>query len=55
MQDLTYAELHVQKDGKAQTIRLDQGKITAVDNSSITLAENDGSEVDGAPSMATRK
>jgi len=45
MQDLTYAELHVQKDGKAQTIRLDQGKITAVDQSSITLAENDGNEV----------
>ncbi len=45
MGDLTYAELHVQKDGKAQTIRLDQGKITAVDDSSITLAENDGSEV----------
>lgn len=45
MQDLTYAELHVQKDGKAQTIRLDQGKITAVDDSSITLSENDGGEV----------
>jgi hypothetical protein len=43
--DLTYAELHVQKDGKAETIRLDQGKITAVGGSSITLAENDGSEV----------
>jgi hypothetical protein len=45
MQNLTFAELHVQKEGKAQTIRLDQGKITAVDDSSITLAENDGSEV----------
>jgi hypothetical protein len=45
MQDLTYAELHVQKEGKAQVIRLDQGKITAVDDSSITLSENDGSEV----------
>lgn len=45
MQDLTYAELHVQKDGEAQTIRLDQGKITAVDASSITVSENDGSEV----------
>jgi hypothetical protein len=43
--DLTYAELHVQKDGKAETIRLDQGKITAVDDSSITLTENDGSSV----------
>lgn len=45
MGNLTYAELHVQKDGKAQTIRLDQGKITAVDDGSITLAENDGNEV----------
>jgi hypothetical protein len=44
-QDLTYAELHVQKDGKAETIRLDQGKITAVDDSSVTLTENDGSSV----------
>lgn len=43
--DLTYAELHVQKDGKAETIRIDQGKITAVDDSSVTVAENDGSEV----------
>jgi hypothetical protein len=43
--DLTYAELHVQKNGKAETIRLDQGKITAVDDSSITLLENDDNEV----------
>ena len=26
MQGLTYAELHVQKEGKAETIRIDQGK-----------------------------
>jgi hypothetical protein len=45
MKDLTYAELHVQKDGVAETIRLDQGKIAAVDDSSITLSENDGSSV----------
>ena len=45
MQNLTYAELHVQKEGKAQVIRLDQGKITAVDDSSVTLSENDGSSV----------
>jgi hypothetical protein len=43
--NLTYAELHVQTNGKEETIRLDQGKITAVDDSSITLAENDGSSV----------
>ena len=46
MKGLTYGELHVQsKDGEAETIRLDQGKILAVDESSITLSENDGSEV----------
>jgi hypothetical protein len=42
---LTYGELHVQKEGQAEVIRLDQGKITAVDASSITISENDGSEV----------
>ncbi len=46
MKGLTYAEFHVQnKEGEAQVIRLDEGKITAVDSSSITLEENDGSEV----------
>jgi hypothetical protein len=43
--DLTYAQLHVQHNGKAEVIRMDQGEITAVDDSSITLKENDGSEV----------
>ncbi len=43
--NLTYAEFHVQTNGKEETIRLDQGKITVVDDSSITLAENDGSSV----------
>jgi hypothetical protein len=38
MKDMTYAEFHVEKNGKAEVIRLDQGKITAVDSSSITLA-----------------
>jgi hypothetical protein len=42
---LTYADVHVQRDGKAETIRIDQGEIAAVDGSSITLTENDGSEV----------
>ena len=46
MKGLTYAEFHVQtKSGEAKTIRLDEGKIVAVDSSSITLSENDGSEV----------
>ncbi len=46
MKGLTYAEFHVQKkDGEAATIRLDRGKVAAVGASSITLTENDGSEV----------
>ncbi len=46
MKGLTYAELHVQnKDGKAETIRIDQGKIKCVGSDSITLTENDDSEV----------
>lgn len=43
--DLTYAQMHVQHDGEAEVIRMDQGEITAVDDSSITLKENDGNEV----------
>ncbi len=45
MKDVTYAEFHVQHNGQAQVVRIDQGKITAVDDSSITLTENDGSSV----------
>lgn len=45
MKGLTYGELHVQKEGKERTIRLDEGKIVSVDSNSITLSENDGSEV----------
>jgi hypothetical protein len=45
MKGLTYAQFHVQKNGQEQVIRLDQGKITAVDDSSIALSENDGSSV----------
>ena len=43
--DLTYAQLHVQRNGEEQVIRLDRGKVAAVSDSSITLEENDGSEV----------
>ncbi len=46
MKGLTYAELHVQnKEGDEETIRVDQGKVKSVGDSSITLTENDGSEV----------
>jgi hypothetical protein len=43
--DLTYALLHVQRNGEAQVIRLDSGKVTAVSDTSISVEENDGSEV----------
>jgi hypothetical protein len=45
MKGMTYAEFHVQRNGQSEVIRLDQGKITAVDSTSITLSENDGSSV----------
>jgi hypothetical protein len=42
---LTYAQFHVQRNGQAKVLRLDRGKIASLDSGSITLAENDGSEV----------
>lgn len=46
MKGLTYAELHVQnKSGEAETLRIDQGKVKSVSDSSITVTENDDSEV----------
>lgn len=44
-QGLTYAQLHVRKNGQEQTIRLDQGKVVSASESSLTISENDGSEV----------
>ncbi len=43
--DLTYAELHVQHEGKAEVVRLDSGEVIASSDSSITIKENDGNEV----------
>lgn len=46
MQGLTYAELHVlNKSGAAETVRIDQGKVKSVSDSSIVLTANDDSEV----------
>lgn len=43
---LTYAQFHVvKKDGSSGVIRLDQGKIAAIDSDAVTLEENDGSSV----------
>ena len=52
--DLTYAQVHVQRNGEAQVIRLDSGKVTAVSDSSITLEENDGNEVTIAVDDSTK-
>jgi hypothetical protein len=44
--NLTYAELHVlNKEGDSEVVRIDQGKVKSTDDGSITLTENDGSEV----------
>lgn len=46
MKGLTYAELHVlNKSGDEETVRIDQGKVKSVGDSSVTLTENDDSEV----------
>ena len=45
MKALTYGEFHVQKNGEAAVVRVDQGKIKSVGSDSITLVENDESEV----------
>lgn len=52
--NLTYAEFHVQQGGQAKVLRLDRGKIASVDSSSITLSENDGSEVTIAIDESTK-
>ena len=43
--DLTYGQLHVQREGKAETIRIDAGEVISASDSSLTVKENDGSEV----------
>jgi hypothetical protein len=43
--DLTYAQFHVQREGKAEVIRLDRGTVVSTSESSITVKENDGNEV----------
>jgi len=44
-QDLTYAEIHVQRNGEAQVIRTDAGKVASTSDDSITVTENDGNDV----------
>jgi hypothetical protein len=45
MGNLTYAEIHTQRDGKEVVIRVDRGKLKSVGTDSITITENDGSDV----------
>lgn len=55
--DLTYAEIHVQRDGEAQVIRTDAGTVASTSEDSITVSENDGNDVtipiDGETKFAT--
>jgi hypothetical protein len=44
--ELTWGELHVQRDGEAVTVRIDQGEVAAVDSDSIVVSENDGNDVE---------
>lgn len=52
--DLTYAQLHVQHEGKAQVIRIDRGEVVSASESSITVKENDGTEVTVAVDSSTK-
>jgi len=45
LKGLTYAELHVEHNEEAKIVRVDQGTVVSASESSITLSENDGSEV----------
>ncbi len=55
MKGLTYAQLHVQnKEGEAEVVRIDQGKVKSVGTDSLTLTENDGSEVTVTVDDSTR-
>ena len=44
--ELTWGELHVQRDGEAVTLRVDHGEVAAVDSDSILITENDGNDVE---------
>lgn len=44
--DLTWGELHMQRDGEDVVVRIDRGEIASVDDESITVAENDGNDVE---------
>lgn len=43
--ELTYSETHVMRDGEAVVLRDDRGEVASVSSDSITVSENDGSDV----------
>lgn len=49
----SYAEVHVNHEGKSQVIEIDEGKIVSVSESEIVLSENGGSEVSVPLSAST--
>ncbi|MBJ7347014.1 MAG: hypothetical protein JHC87_00420 [Thermoleophilaceae bacterium] len=46
MRGLTNATINSQRNGKAVVIRLDAGKVKTVGTDSVTITENDGTDVD---------
>lgn len=45
MRNMTYAEVHTQKDGKEVVIRVDKGKVKSVSSEAITVTANNNSDV----------
>jgi hypothetical protein len=44
--ELSWGELHVQRDGEEVTLRVDHGEVTAVDSDAIVVSEANGDEVE---------
>lgn len=44
-ENLTYAEMHVRRNDKEVVVRIDRGKVKSTSSDSITITENDGSDV----------
>lgn len=44
--ELTWGELHVQRDGEDVVVRIDRGEVASMDSDSITVAESDGNDVE---------
>jgi hypothetical protein len=44
-ENLTYGEMHVRRNGNEVVIRIDRGKVKSTSSDSVTITENDGSDV----------